>query len=64
LAAASRSDLASAKLAARFGRRRALSIAGLDLALAGPPGLLVASGLTERCAVSPNPSVHFSPVAV
>jgi MFS family permease len=53
LAAASLSGLASASLAARIGRRRALSIAGLlmaltgvDLALATRPELLVVAGLT------------------
>jgi len=67
LAAASLSGLASAKLAARFGRRRALSIAGLlmvltglDLALAGPPGLLVASGLTGMLGAA---SVDLGPFA-
>jgi MFS family permease len=53
LAAASLSGLTSARLAARFGRRRALTISGLlmaltglDLALATEPALLVAAGLT------------------
>src|ERR1700681_3758555 len=53
LVAASLSGLLSATVAARFGRRRALSIAGLlmaltglDLALAGQPALLVVAGVT------------------
>ena len=53
LAAASLSGLVSAFLAARVGRRRTLTVAGLlmgitglDLALASHPALLVISGLT------------------
>jgi MFS family permease len=67
LAAASLSGLASASLAARFGRRRALSIAGwlmaltgLDLALAGQPGLLVAAGLTGMLGAA---SIDLGPFA-
>jgi MFS family permease len=67
LAAASLSGLASASLAARFGRRRALSIAGwlmaltgLDLALAGQPALLVAAGLTGMLGAA---SVDLGPFA-
>ena len=67
LAAASVSGLASASLAARFGRRRALSIAGLlmgltglDLALAGHPALLVAAGLTGMLGAA---SVDLGPFA-
>jgi MFS family permease len=59
LAAASLSGLATARLAARFGRRRALAVAGfmmavtgLDLALATQPGLLVAAGLTGMLGVA------------
>lgn len=67
LAAASLSGLAMASLAARLGRRRALSIAGLlmaitglDLALAGQPALLVASGLTGMLGAA---SVDLGPFA-
>ena len=67
LAAASLSGLISASLAARFGRRRALSIAGLlmaltglDLALAGQPALLVAAGLTGMLGAA---SVDLGPFA-
>lgn len=67
LAAASLSGLASASLAARFGRRRALSIAGLlmaltglDLALAGSPELLIAAGLTGMLGAA---SVDLGPFA-
>jgi MFS family permease len=67
LAAASLSGLAFAGLAARFGRRRALSLAGLlmaltglDLALAGQPALLVASGLTGMLGAA---SVDLGPFA-
>lgn len=67
LAAASLSGLASASLAARFGRRRALSIAGwlmaltgLDLALAGQPALLVAAGLTGMLGAA---SIDLGPFA-
>jgi len=67
LAAASLSGLVSASLAARFGRRRALSIAGLlmaltglDLALAGQPALLVAAGLTGMLGAA---SVDLGPFA-
>jgi MFS family permease len=67
LAAASLSGLASASLAARFGRRRALAIAGLlmlltglDLALAGQPALLVAAGLTGMLGAA---SVDLGPFA-
>jgi len=59
LAAASLSGLATARLAARFGRRRALAVAGfmmaitgLDLALATQPGLLLAAGLTGMLGVA------------
>src|ERR1700704_4266965 len=59
LAAASLSGLATARLAARFGRRRALAVAGfmmaltgLDLALATQPGLLMAGGLTGMLGVA------------
>src|SRR5260221_2069917 len=65
LAAASLSGLVSASLAARLGRRRALSIAGLlmtltglDLALASQPALLVAAGLTG---MAPAPGVRLGP---
>ena len=67
LAAASLSGLASASLAARLGRRRALSIAGLlmavtglDLALAGSPALLIAAGLTGMLGAA---SVDLGPFA-
>jgi MFS family permease len=67
LAAASLSGLASASLAARFGRRRALSIAGLlmaatglDLAVASQPVLLVAAGLTGMLGAA---SVDLGPFA-
>lgn len=67
LAAASLSGLVTASLAARLGRRRALSIAGLlmaitglDLALAGHPALLVASGLTGMLGAA---SVDLGPFA-
>src|SRR5260221_13838139 len=65
LAAASLSGLASASLAARLGRRKTLSIAGLlmaltglDLALAGQPALLVAAGLAG---LAPAPGVRLGP---
>ena len=67
LAAASLSGLASASLAAHFGRRRALSISGLlmaltglDLALAGQPTLLVMAGLTGMLGAA---SVDLGPFA-
>jgi MFS family permease len=67
LAAASLSGLVIASVAARFGRRRALSVAGLlmaitglDLALAGQPALLVASGLTGMLGAA---SVDLGPFA-
>jgi MFS family permease len=67
LAAASLSGLASASLAARFGRRRALSISGLlmaltglDLALASHPALLIAAGLTGMLGAA---SVDLGPFA-
>jgi len=67
LAAASLSGLASASLAARLGRRRALAISGLlmaltglDLALADQPGLLIASGLTGMLGAA---SVDLGPFA-
>lgn len=67
LAAASLSGLASASLAARFGRRRALStsgvlmaLTGLDLALASQPALLVAAGLTGMLGAA---SVDLGPFA-
>src|SRR5882672_4221514 len=67
LAAASLSGLAFAGLAARFGRRRALSMAGLlmaltglDLALANQPALLVAAGLTGMLGAA---SVDLGPFA-
>jgi MFS family permease len=67
LAAASLSGLASASLAARFGRRRALSISGglmaltgLDLALANEPALLIAAGLTGMLGAA---SVDLGPFA-
>lgn len=67
LAAASLSGLGSAKVAARFGRRRALSISGLlmaltglDLALASQPALLVIAGLTGMLGAA---SVDLGPFA-
>jgi MFS family permease len=67
LAAASLSGLAFASLAARFGRRRALSTAGLlmaltglDLAFADQPALLVAAGLTGMLGAA---SVDLGPFA-
>ena len=67
LAAASLSGLASASLAARFGRRRALTISGLlmaltglDLAVAQQPALLVAAGLTGMLGAA---SVDLGPFA-
>ena len=67
LAAASLSGLASASLAARFGRRRALSIAGLlmaltglDLAVATSLELLVVAGLTGMLGAA---SVDLGPFA-
>jgi MFS family permease len=67
LAAAALSGLASASLAAHFGRRRALSISGLlmaltglDLALAGQPTLLVVAGLTGMLGAA---SVDLGPFA-
>ena len=67
LAAASLSGLVTANLAARLGRRRALSIAGLlmaltglDLALAAQPGLLVVAGLTGMLGAA---SVDLGPFA-
>jgi MFS family permease len=67
LAAASLWGLASASLAARVGRRRALSISGLlmtltglDLALSGQPGLLVAAGVTGMLGAA---SVDLGPFA-
>jgi MFS family permease len=67
LAAAALSGLVSASLAARFGRRCALSIAGLlmaltglDLALAAQPALLVAAGLTGMLGAA---SVDLGPFA-
>jgi len=67
LAAASLSGLVTASLAARLGRRRALSIAGflmaltgLDLALAGQPALLVVAGLTGMLGAA---SVDLGPFA-
>ena len=67
LAAASLSGLASASLAARFGRRRALSVAGLlmaltglDLSMATRPELLVVAGLTGMLGAA---SVDLGPFA-
>src|SRR5712691_8158584 len=67
LAAASLSGLVTAGLAARLGRRRSLSIAGLlmaitglDLALAGQPALLVAAGLTGMLGAA---SIDLGPFA-
>ena len=69
LAAASLSGLASAGLAARFGRRRALSIAGLlmaltglDLALASQPAVLVVAGLTGMLGAASVDLGPFAPV--
>jgi MFS family permease len=67
LAAASLSGLASAGLAARFGRRRMLAasgilmaVTGLDLALASQPALLVLSGVTGMLGAA---SVDLGPFA-
>jgi MFS family permease len=67
LAAASLSGLGTTYLAARFGRRQALAICGLlmavtgvDLALAAQPGWLVAAGLTGMLGVA---SVDLGPFA-
>jgi MFS family permease len=67
LAAASRSGLGSAILAARIGRRRTLAVAGLlmsltglDLALASYPALLVLAGLTGMLGAA---SVDLGPFA-
>jgi len=67
LAAASLSGLGTTYLAARFGRRPALAICGLlmaltgvDLALATQPGWLVAAGLTGMLGVA---SVDLGPFA-
>ena len=67
LAAASVSGLVTASLAARLGRRRALAMAGLlmaltglDLALAGSPALLIAAGLTGMLGAA---SVDLGPFA-
>jgi MFS family permease len=67
LAAASLSGLGSAFLAARIGRRRTLSIAGLlmtltglDLALSNQPALLVVAGLTGMLGAA---SVDLGPFA-
>jgi MFS family permease len=67
LAAASLSGLASAALAARWGRRRVLAIAGvlmaltgLDLALSGQPALLVLAGVTGMLGAA---SVDLGPFA-
>jgi MFS family permease len=67
LAAASLSGLITAGLAARLGRRRALSVAGLlmaltglDLALAGSTPLLVIAGLTGMLGAA---SVDLGPFA-
>jgi MFS family permease len=67
LAAASLSGLVSAGFAARFGRRRALSVSGLlmavtglDLALASQSPLLVLSGLTGMLGAA---SVDLGPFA-
>lgn len=69
LAAASLSGLATARFAARFGRRRALAIAGLlmtltglDLAIATQPSLLVAAGLTGMLGVASVDLGPFAPV--
>jgi MFS family permease len=67
LAAASLSGLGSTLLAARLGRRRTLSIAGLlmavtglDLALANEPAILVVAGLTGMLGAA---SVDLGPFA-
>jgi MFS family permease len=67
LAAASLSGLASASLAARFGRRRVLAasgilmaLTGLDLALANQPALLVLAGITGMLGAA---SVDLGPFA-
>jgi len=67
LAAASLSGLASAALAARWGRRRVLALAGvlmaltgLDLALSGQPVLLVLAGVTGMLGAA---SVDLGPFA-
>src|SRR6185312_847705 len=67
LAASSLSGLGSSFLAARVGRRRTLSIAGLlmavtglDLALADQPALLVVAGLTGMLGAA---SVDLGPFA-
>jgi len=67
LAAASLSGLASAALAARWGRRRVLALAGvlmaltgLDLALSGQPVLLVLAGVTGMLGAA---SVALGPFA-
>jgi MFS family permease len=67
LAASSLSGLLSASLAARFGRRRTLSISGLlmaltglDLALADQPALLVLAGLTGMLGAA---SIDLGPFA-
>lgn len=67
LASASLSGLASASLAAKFGRRRTLSISGLlmaltgmDLALADQPALLVIAGLTGMLGAA---SIDLGPFA-
>ena len=69
LAAASLSGLATARFAARFGRRRALAIAGLlmtltglDLTIATQPSLLVAAGLTGMLGVASVDLGPFAPV--
>ena len=69
LAAASLSGLATARFAARFGRKRALAIAGLlmtltglDLAIATQPSLLVAAGLTGMLGVASVDLGPFAPV--
>jgi MFS family permease len=67
LAAASLSGLANAKVAASFGRRRALAVAGLlmaltglDLAFATQPALLVAAGMTGMLGAA---SIDLGPFA-
>jgi MFS family permease len=67
LAAASLSGLLAATVAARFGRRWALSVAGLlmaltglDLALAGQPALLVVAGVTGMLGAA---SIDLGPFA-
>jgi MFS family permease len=69
LAAASLSGLATARFAARFGRRRALALAGLlmvltglDLAFATQPSLLVGAGLTGMLGVASVDLGPFAPV--